>query len=167
MFWSCSGTRKAQCFYCSLLAAAATTRVLYLLHLAHSRSHGHGGREQAGRVAFVVQVIDELSVFRFLCNRDEINETQILICLSNFTPDSLDWFFLKKKLCNLESSYPTQRHSLIRSPPRSWSCWRPCPGSDPPGLPPPHPPPGCSAAPATGASRARGGRSSLCCSYER
>lgn len=61
-----------------------TTLVLYLLQVAHSRTHGHGGREQAGRVAFVVQVINELSVFGFLCNQVTINnQVQKFICLSS------------------------------------------------------------------------------------
>lgn len=68
-------------------------------------------------------------------------------------------------------SYRTLRRSPIHSPPLSWSCLTPCPGSEagsvPSALPPPHPRLGCSATPGAGASPARGGRSSPCCSYER
>lgn len=64
-------------------------------------------------------------------------------------------------------SHLTLRRSQTRSPPRSWSCWRLSPGSAPSGLPPPRPQPDCSAGREAGASPARGGRSSPCCSCER
>lgn len=42
----------------------------YLLHLVGGgAASGHGGRQQAAGVAFVVQVVDELSIFRFLCKQ--------------------------------------------------------------------------------------------------
>lgn len=46
-------------------------RVGYLLRLAGGGGTAgrHGGRQQAAGVAFVVQVVDELSVFRFLCKK--------------------------------------------------------------------------------------------------
>jgi len=57
------------------LAVPSNSSVCYLFHLAGCSAHWHGGRKQAGGVAFVVQVVNDLSVFRFLCKRSAIDKT--------------------------------------------------------------------------------------------
>lgn len=82
---------------------------------------------------------------------------------------SADIFFKMLINNNRTSSFPHQtlRHSQIRSPPQSWSCWTLWLGSVPSDFPPPHPQPGCSAGQEVDASPARGGRFSPYCSYEK
>lgn len=145
---------------CFLLRGA----VGYLLHLAGGggAAAGHGGRQQTAGVAFVVQVVDELSVFRFLCKHSHQQTDQSVTEQPNKTKTQSG--FLRREA---SASHPTLCRSPTRSPPRSWSCWRPWPGRAPASGRPPPPRPRRGRWAAAGASRARAGRSSLCCSYER